>query len=255
MGHANLTPSWWERPSLRGDPTAYRTVVRMAERRDQAAVRRRAESPDRVISPESREFFGAFAPLSVYSEDVGGFAAEALLSVGLPADLRARLVRAMWDEIRHSDLCDALDVNVTQTDPSPVNKLLDLLDVPDTALQFAVLHTELEALALDFFHLVVAAEADSYIGDVYRTVAADEATHVALGFDAMAHLVDGGERLEPDILAHTLDCALTLSPLGNPGGLAALASTLDTSTRTLVKRLTARRDRRSARIRALLSQH
>jgi hypothetical protein len=251
--------SWWTRPSLRDEPLAYRNLVLMSDRRDLAAAKRRAEPNQREISPESRNFFAEFAPLSVYSEDIGGFAAEALLAVGLPPDLRARLVRAMWDEVRHSDLflnlCEQVDVDVSGVDTAPVESLLSLLDTPTGPLDFAVLHAELEALALDLFQLIVAADPNTRIGDTFRTVAADEATHVALGFDVVEHLHDKGEQLDEEELVRVLDSALALSPLGNPDSLAPLSGQLGLPVGALVARLASRRDWRGARFRALLSAH
>ena len=239
---------WWTAPGVQACAGVYGRLVETAKSRDRAAAG--ALRSQMVVSESSRDFFASVAPLSIYSEDVGGQAAEALLGIGLPAGLRGRVVRAMWDEVRHSDLFHQLsldlEVSPTSGDKAPVALLMDTLEDAENALEFAIVHTELEALAQDVFMLCVRAESATRVGDVYQVIASDEATHVRLGFDIVRCIAARGMRVDRDRVRHLYSRASLLSPLGDPSMLTPLAERLSRSLASLTQDLTVRRDQRMA---------
>lgn len=248
---------WWRRPDLRRPAAAYRQVVAGGQARDRAA-RRRAPATDGAGTPEvMAHFFAGIAALSVHSEDVGGFAAEALLATGLPAELRAALIRAMWDEIRHSDmfldLANDLGVDCDATDLAPIGRLLTTLDRATSPAEFAVVHTELEALALDVFRLVAQAVPGSRIRDTYAIVAIDEASHVRLGLDIVRHLGASGERIDADRIDELVLRAAEQTPQGDPGLLALLCRLLGLPLDPTSVALQQRRQRRREHFARLLA--
>lgn len=248
---------WWSRPALRADPAAYRRTVTGANARDGFALRERA-SASLLPSVDLGDFFAQIAPLSIYSEDVGGYAAEALLAQGVPAPLRARLIRAMWDEIRHSDLffelCTSFDVDLSTSDIAPVDYLVTVLDEAETSLEFALLHTELEAQALELFNLFGRCLPPSVARSTFRVVATDETTHVALGLEIVTHMHDKGLRIDPERCSQLFSAADSISVLKQPEALSPVASALGTSTSSLHQRLVQRQDLRRSKILTLANE-
>jgi hypothetical protein len=130
------------------------------------------------------KYVARLSSASVAAEDLGGRAAEALLSLHLEPRERAGLVRAMWDEVRHSALFGRLSTELNGTVPASTpdgHPLLELLIGEAHPLTFLVLHVELEAIALDVFRVIAAHVQSERCAQLYRLVAQDEASHVRLG--------------------------------------------------------------------------
>ena len=175
------THAWWTFPGKLDPNQTYRRLIDGARRRDRGTAQLLADRPDSSSSVQAG-YFGALARLSVHTEDIGGQAAEALLSLGLPPQLRAGVVRAMWDELRHAEifleLADSL--GAPARDLTPVEALIDTLQVPETELEFALVHTELEAAALDTFRLIAESLPESRVGLTYQAVSEGELVRDAL---------------------------------------------------------------------------
>lgn len=249
-GSPHASHSWqWSGCSLPPAHEPYEQVVQAAARRDAATStlggRHFAEG---VPPPDQQSFFRRIAALSVYSEDIGGFAAEEILRLGLPGDLRARTVRAMWDEVRHSDIFHRLAVSLGEPgpiDPLPQHEeLLATFTLAETELEFALLHTELEGLALDVFRLVADALPDNLIGATYARVAIDEASHVRLGLDIVRWLSCSGQVCERARVEALLSAATSQAVIGRDEAIESLASVLRRTPHDVAATLHTRQARR-----------
>lgn len=242
------TGPWWSRPSIEPYGRSMSDVVTRASHRD--ARTRDILDPRRPAPELQSEHMARLAYFSIYGEDVGGRAAEALLSVGLPPSLRASLVRAMWDEVRHAELFNTLSehLDAPKDDWSPVLGLLDILDSATTELEFAVIHTELEALALDTFRVITDWGGDSKIGRVYAVVANDEAAHVRLGRDIAQHLQVRGLSIERERLIEILDATPELSFASDDRAMQSLAASTAMPESRVRARLRGRMLKRHARL-------
>lgn len=240
---------WWSRPNLASGSTGYRSVVGRASARD-AATGRISARGGRASSADLAKLFGGVARASIHTEDLGGFAAEALLSLGLPRDLRAGLVRAMWDEVRHSAAFEnyAEAVGAPEVNLVPVERLLDILDVGETDIEFAILHVELEALALDTFTVLKAALADTDIGRLYTVVAIDEASHVKLGAEIIDFLVGRGCTVDRARLSELLHAAAELSYVQHEAALVDLCGWIGASAPRTQRLLLLRQASRAQRL-------
>lgn len=242
------TGPWWRRPVIEPYTPTRSDVVARATQRDARALG--PADPRGATQELQSEYMAKLAHYSIYGEDIGGRAAEALLSIGLPADLRASLIRAMWDEIRHADLFHHLSqhLNASDDDWTPVLDLLDILDFAVNELEFAIIHTELEALALDAFRVITDWGGDSKIGRVYGTVATDEAAHVRLGRDITGHLQNKGLKIDRERLLKLLEATPRLSLASDDRAMRALAMSTSLSEEHVRKRLSERMNLRHARL-------
>lgn len=207
--------SWWSRPRIEEYDGRIHRRLSLAARRDTATRLLLEEAPRPEVTPAA-EYFGAMAYWQIYGEDIGGRAAEALLAAGLPADLRAGLIRAMWDELRHSDMLYELTADLEERQPwGAVLGLSDILDEASDELEFAILHTELEALALDTFKIIKDWGGQSVFGRVYAAIASDEASHIGLGREIVEEFIRRGFRIGPARLERLLTLSAKLSTTGN----------------------------------------
>lgn len=249
----NVGP-WWMRPTIQPYDKSLTDVVSQAAQRD---VRSRSIlDPTRPAADVRSEHMARLAYFSIYGEDVGGRAAEALLAVGLPPSLRASLVRAMWDEVRHAELFNQLSQHLEspRDDWAPVLGLLDILDIATTELEFALVHTELEALALDTFRIITDWGGDSQIGRVYAVVANDEAAHVRLGREITRHLRGRGLSIERERLLEILQATPQLAFAGDDRAMESLAGSTDTTVSRVRDRLRGRMLKRHASLIADLAR-
>lgn len=166
------------------------------------------------------------AHMGVRIEDVGGAAAEALLAADLPVALRGGLKRAIWDEVRHSELLERLDAMVEDV-PAPdqqlgVDVLYETLAVAATPIEFAVVHMLLEAQAGDLFRLVARTQHDNVLGRVYALVNADETWHVELGLAVVAHLAEVASDIDHAAIAAVSEVVFATAPQSNPSTLRFL---------------------------------
>lgn len=163
---------------------AYRAEIDRASESD-ARWRRTLDALDHgwADDEEIRRFFGPVLQLSAASEDLGGRTAERLLGGDLPRVLRARVVRAVWDEIRHSDVFERLTEGTEFAGERESSVLPHVVDAAESTLEVAIVHTELEALALNMFTLIARSTAARSLVSVYGAISKDEAAHVRLGGD------------------------------------------------------------------------
>jgi hypothetical protein len=135
---------------------------------------------------------------------------------------------------------------------APVLGLVDILDEASDELEFALLHTELEALALDTFKIIRQWGGSSAFGRVYAVIASDEAAHTSLGREIVDELMARGLRIEPHRLERLLKLSSRLSTTGNETATANVARFTGRDYADIDGELTSSMRRRHARLRRCL---
>lgn len=238
---------WWTFPDRIPEYPQSRRAVTGAFTRDQAAAPlwpwANSRSGERAVTSGASQacsvaesaaattqtvddFLRLMTALSVRAEAIGGHAAEALLTIGLPYELRAGVVRAMWDEIRHAEAFLTLSQEFGTADltelTGPAETLMATLRSAESPLEFAVLHTELEALALDTFEVLYNGLGATRLGALYRAVSIDEASHLALGWRIVEHLVAKGAVYDDKRVKDMLELATSQTVQGDVDSLRRL---------------------------------
>lgn len=207
---------------------AYRAEIDRASESD-ARWRRTLDALDHswADDEEMRRFFGPVLQLSAASEDLGGQTAERLLCGDLPRVLRARVVRAVWDEIRHSDVFDRLTEGTEFAGERESSVLPDVVDAAESTLEVAIVHTELEALALNMFTLIARSTAARSLGSVYGAISKDEAAHVRLGGEIISYLAGvNASRADVSRHLHLFDLAARTAPVNDGVGFRTFCELL-----------------------------
>ncbi len=235
------------------DPNAYHRLLSAAAIRD----RKTAEALQVLDSSDTSQpdpWIAGIIVSGIESEDIGGYASQSLLTLPVSASQRAALVRATWDEIRHSGLftsmARSLDIEPTSF-AEAAHPLWEQLRSESDPMAFLVLHVELEALALDVFRMVAKALGASPIGHVFGVVAADEASHVRLGRELIKsqfQLTDSSttwrHALDNDMLRAVHHSARDLSPAASFVSTAKCARALGLSETGLFESLSEAAERR-----------
>ena len=221
---------WWVSQLPSTDASEYVRLVGAADRRDERARRVASENLAFQVTEAHVPDLLDILSVSIAAEDLGGIAVENLLRIDdLSRPMKARLVRAAWDEVRHAaifeGLAESLEVAFDRqrsesTAVAAATKLSSQLAVPTTDIEFAFVHTILEALALEFFAIVARCGHSPKIKSSYRVVEADESTHVALGLDLLDYLSKDRPTISERRRVDLLEGCIELTPLAQPERMA-----------------------------------
>jgi hypothetical protein len=146
------------------------------------------EQPSRISRPLQDTAWN-IASQGVYAEQAGLITAARLLLDVDDVAIRFCLATAVSDEAKHSEVFARYALRrgaAIAPDNEAISNLFDgLEDITDPYGRFVV-HTMLEGMAADEFHLFMVAFEGDVLADIYRYISRDEARHVAMGMDYLA---------------------------------------------------------------------
>jgi hypothetical protein len=170
--------------NLEDDPVAYRIFSAARDKSPWRVADVLREGP-LTADPVRAELLWKFASRGYYSEQAGLVAAATLAAFTEDAPLRFGLALAVADEARHADALYQY-ARTIGGEPEDCAELLQPLDDALVALPHmgrVLVHTLLEGVAADEFHLLRQQFADDALGRLYGFIRRDEVLHVAIGLN------------------------------------------------------------------------